>query len=277
PPTVELSFYVNGPGAYPHVDPSHSLPIIAAGGFRAVDVSASAGARVVDAGAFSDDARKSFLRIAQSAGLQIAAVVEHPGLATTISEGRPLELASAIRVAVDLHAPLVAFHIGTVPPGVDRDLLWRSTIAAVREAATTARAAAVDLVVDAVAPDFLTRTPEELRQFLEEVDRPAFGWNFDPAFVAANGWSMHDVIQLLAPWIRHVHVKDYRGRYPDQDWLIPGDGALDHKAYIAHLREVGYARFVSVEVIARRGPDLTQRWPIEHAVASSYATLSAAL
>jgi sugar phosphate isomerase/epimerase len=275
--TMALSFYVNGPGSYAHVDPARSLPIIAAGGFRAIDISASAGERVTDAGSFVRGERQRMRRLAESSSLSVAAVITHLGLATTIDEGRPLDLSSAIDVAVDVGAPVVAFHIGVVPARADRAGLWRATVDAVRDATSAARSAGVGLLVDAVAPDFLTRSPLELRVFLEEVDRPELGWNFDPAFIGANGWEVNAIVSLIAPWIRHVHVKDYRGDYPNQEWLIPGDGALDHTAYVRALRGIGYAGSLSAEVIARRPPGSTERWSIEHAVARSYETLSSAI
>jgi sugar phosphate isomerase/epimerase len=274
---MDLSFYVNGPGSYAHLDPSRSLPIVAAAGFTAVDISASAGERTSGTGAFGPKERRSFVRELQSARLNVAAVVTHIGLATSLHEGRPLDLDGAIEVAEDVGSPLVTFHLGSVPDGADRDQLWDATIVAVREAASTAGAKGVALAVDAVAPDFLTRSPSELVRFLESVDRPEVGWNFDPAFVESNGWDVANVVDLLGSWIRHVHVKDYRGRYPAQDWLVPGDGVLDHARYVRCLRKVGFAGSLAAEVIALRRTDVTARWPIDYAVSRSFATMASAV
>jgi sugar phosphate isomerase/epimerase len=274
---MELSFYVNGPGSYAHVAPSRSLPIVAAAGFTAIDISASAGERTSGTGTFDPTERRSFMREVESARLAVAAVVTHVGLATSLSEGRPLDLIGAIDVATDVGSPLVTFHLGSIPEGADRDRLWNATIAAVREAALAARKSGVALAVDAVAPDFLTRSPSELVRFLEAVDRPELGWNFDPAFVESNGWDIASVVELLRAWIRHVHVKDYRGRYPAQDWLVPGDGVLDHARYVRCLRKIGFAGSLAAEVIALRRTDVTERWPIAYAVTRSFATMASAV
>jgi sugar phosphate isomerase/epimerase len=274
---MQFSFYVNGPGSYAHLPPSRSLPIVAAAGFTAVDISASAGARTSDARAFGSKERQSFSRELESARLAVAAVVTHVGLATSLSEGRPLDLIEAIEIATDMGSNLVTFHLGTVPAGAEREHLWGQTIAVVRDAALAARQHGVELAVDAVAPDFLTRSPSELVRFLEAVDRPELGWNFDPAFVESNGWEISSVIDLLSKWIRHVHVKDYRGHYPTQDWLVPGDGVLDHARYIECLRKIGFVGSIAAEVIAVRRTDVAERWPIEYAVTRSFATLAAAV
>lgn len=52
-------------------------------------------------------------------------------------------------------------------------------------------------------------TATELRQFLEELNHPALGVNFDPAnMILYNKGSPVKAVQTLAPWIKHVHIKD---------------------------------------------------------------------
>ena len=88
---------------------------------------------------------------------------------------------------------------------------------------------------------------------------------------------MAEVVDLLGRWIRHVHVKDYRGRYPAQEWLVPGDGVLDHARYVSCLRKVGFDGSLAAEVIAVRRTDITARWPLDYAAARSFATMASAV
>ena len=132
------------------------------------------------------------------------------------------------------------------------------------------------VALDAVARDFLTSSPAEVRRFLEDVDRPNAGWNFDPAFLSLHEFDLDEAVALLGPWICHAHIKDHR-RPPDPlPWLVPGDGDVDHTAWARALIELGFDGVVTAEVIAspRNTPE---RWPLADACARSLATLRAAL
>ncbi len=52
-------------------------------------------------------------------------------------------------------------------------------------------------------------TAEELRHFLEEVDHPAIGVNFDPAnMILYDKGNPIEAVRVLSPWVRHIHIKD---------------------------------------------------------------------
>ncbi|MHC4396451.1 MAG: sugar phosphate isomerase/epimerase family protein, partial [Planctomycetota bacterium] len=52
-------------------------------------------------------------------------------------------------------------------------------------------------------------TADELRQFLEELNHPALGVNFDPAnMILYDKGEPIKAVETLAPWIKHVHIKD---------------------------------------------------------------------
>jgi sugar phosphate isomerase/epimerase len=52
----------------------------------------------------------------------------------------------------------------------------------------------------------------------------------------------------MVPQAVFVHIKDTQGRAPNHRFLLPGDGDIDYKAYIAALSAEGYRGPVVVEV-----------------------------
>lgn len=265
-------FYLIGPGSYDHVPWDIGISIVAASGFTSIDVSASKGARVATSDGFAFGERAQLRALADAAGLRIEAVVTHLGLADTIRSGSALDIPGAVEVAGDLGSSIVLVHVGAA--GSDRDELWPAAVAEFRRAADHAAARGITICLDALAPDFLTASPQDVARFLAEVDRPNVGWNFDPAFAFASGFAPADVEEYLGRWIRHVHLKDVRGRYPDVEWQIPGSGDLDQAAWLEVLRRIDYEGSVTAEVIAKPG-GRPERWPLAEAARRSYDAIAA--
>lgn len=267
-----FGFYMNGPGSYAHLPWDAGVRTIRAGGFDTVDVSASAGLRVSTSAGFTGVQRDALRALTMGAPLSISAVVTHVGLADSLRDARPLDIGGAVDVAVHMGAPTVLVHVGTGGDG-PRDAAWSAAVRALQDAADYAADRRVAVCLDAVAPDFLTRSPAEVDRFLLEVDRSNVGWNFDPAFVSSCGFSFEDVKDRLGRWIRHVHLKDYRGTYPAVEWVIPGDGELRPSLWVDVLDRIGYEGAVVAEVIARpRGEP--ERWTLDDAVRRSYESLT---
>ena len=93
-------------------------------------------------------------------------------------------------------------------------------------------------------------TADDLVRFLGTVSNV---WvNFDPANMLLYG--MGDpvaAVAKLAPWIRHVHVKDaLPSRQPGVEWgeEVPwGDGKVNAPAFLAALDRIGYTGALAVE------------------------------
>ena len=56
-----------------------------------------------------------------------------------------------------------------------------------------------------------------------------------------DGGSTARSVELLAPLAAHTHVKDQRGRVPDFEFLIPGEGPFDFCDYLRRMDAAGYA------------------------------------
>ena len=77
-----------------------------------------------------------------------------------------------------------------------------------------------------------------------------------------------------APHSCFTHVKDERGRVPDFEFLIPGEGEFDYVRYLKAMRAAGYEEDICVEIsiqVQRR----TNYDPIA-AAERSYAVLAKA-
>jgi sugar phosphate isomerase/epimerase len=59
---------------------------------------------------------------------------------------------------------------------------------------------------------------------------------------------MEEVVAQLAPHSAHTHVKDERGRAPDHEFLIPGEGEMDYPGYLRAMERAGYAGHIVVEI-----------------------------
>jgi sugar phosphate isomerase/epimerase len=71
--------------------------------------------------------------------------------------------------------------------------------------------------------------------------------NFDPSHFQAIGEDPVEAVHRLAPLIRHVHIKDAKGRFPDFSFPPLGEGEVDFPKLIGALRDLGYAGALTIE------------------------------
>jgi sugar phosphate isomerase/epimerase len=92
---------------------------------------------------------------------------------------------------------------------------------------------------------------EELQQFMEELNHPALGINFDPAnMILYDKGDPYEAVRTLAPWIKHVHIKDATKTDKPGDWgsEVPwGAGQVGSEAFLDVLGEVGFAGSLAIE------------------------------
>ncbi len=85
---------------------------------------------------------------------------------------------------------------------------------------------------------------------LSEVGSPRIGANVDTMNYR---WAGHDLAtvnrfyHVIAPWARHVHIKDGRGSRGEYRGTVLGAGELDLERALAELRAAGYAGVWTVE------------------------------
>ncbi|KRB30930.1 hypothetical protein ASD99_21170 [Mesorhizobium sp. Root695] len=128
----------------------------------------------------------------------------------------------------------------------------------VRVAADLAQAHDVAIGVEALSLNppigpFLLAALNETRQFVEKVDHPAVGINFDVFHFIRSGGTLADIAALRPSQVLHVHICDLPDMLPDS-WedkhrLMPGDGALQLKAIRDGLLARGYDGYWALELL----------------------------
>lgn len=80
---------------------------------------------------------------------------------------------------------------------------------------------------------------------------PAFAINFDPSHFVLARDDLQFAIRELAPYIRHVHIKDIAGvpGHDGREFIFPliGEGIVSWPTFFETLDEIGYRGFMSVE------------------------------
>jgi sugar phosphate isomerase/epimerase len=138
----------------------------------------------------------------------------------------------------------LTLHAGFLPEPGDPD----------RQAFLMTLAAAAELAEDVgVTLAFETgqETADLLRLTLEEIHAPNLKVNFDPANMLL--YDMGDpirAVEVLAPFIRSVHVKDANRPTTPGQWgeEVPlGQGQVDVRRFVQALRSIGYTGALVVE------------------------------
>ena len=86
----------------------------------------------------------------------------------------------------------------------------------------------------------------ELREWIDRLGSPRFGANLDIGHSVVIGESIPEVIEMLQGRIWNLHVEDLPGR--KHYHMIPGEGTFDWATLAAALEEIGYDRFLTVEL-----------------------------
>ncbi len=94
-------------------------------------------------------------------------------------------------------------------------------------------------------------TAEELREFLETLNHPAVAVNFDPANIILYGkGEPKEAVKVLAPWIKHIHVKDALPTETPGSWgaEVPwGEGKVESNKFLTILRELEFDGVLGIE------------------------------
>jgi len=99
--------------------------------------------------------------------------------------------------------------------------------------------------------------PEKVLWLLREIDSPYLKLNFDISHFEVQGLPTEETVAALAPHAAHTHVKEQRGRVPDFEFLIPGEGGFDYVTYLQEMQKAGYEGYITAEVSMQmqRRPD----------------------
>lgn len=97
----------------------------------------------------------------------------------------------------------------------------------------------------------------DLAGFMKEIDHPAVGINFDPAnMILYDKGDPIEAVKILAPWIKHVHIKDANRTATTGQWgcEVPwGEGQVCSDKFLDTLAGIGYEGTLAIEREAGSG------------------------
>jgi sugar phosphate isomerase/epimerase len=96
-------------------------------------------------------------------------------------------------------------------------------------------------------PELLIERFEQYLRFMERINSPWVGLNFDIGHAYCVGQDPQDWVRQMAPHTRHYHFEDIASTRVHRH-MIPGDGAIDFRATLAAIAATGYDGFITVEL-----------------------------
>ena len=169
----------------------------------------------------------------------------------------PAIMEQAFQAAVEIGVPL----INCGPGGKSNDeASLQQSIDSIGQLAHLAEGYGVTLCVKAHVGASIYNTPTTLR-LMQAVTSPAFGIDMDPSHIYRAGENPVDAIQAVLPRVKHVHIRDCKGRQqgpgkPEDQ--ANGRGDIDLVGYIRALHAGGYDGPLDLEIIGAKSYNLVQ-------------------
>jgi sugar phosphate isomerase/epimerase len=222
--------------------------------------------------------RKRIAGLLKAHHLALPAIAAHSNLLATDAQAHAQSmwrLKGAVDLAVDLAQGDELPVIETTPGGQPEQ--WEGLksllVDRIGELVEYAQSRGVTIAMEPHVGAII-ETPQKMLELLDLIGSPHFKVNFDISHFDVIGMTIEETVSVLAPHSVHTHVKDQRGRYPDFEFLIPGEGNFDYVAYLKAMQKHGYDRFITAEVsvmVQRR-----ENYDPLAAATLSYETLSRA-
>jgi sugar phosphate isomerase/epimerase len=153
----------------------------------------------------------------------------------------------ALTLAKELGAPNITTEPGgPVEPGGSWSAALKLFVEMLKPVAEHAEKEGVLLLVEP-EPGLLIETVDQFLEFMQHIDSPAVGMNFDVGHAYCVKDDPAATIPRAAPFIRHFHFEDIAPTRVHQH-LVPGDGAIDFAAALKAIRSIGYQGWITVEL-----------------------------
>lgn len=148
-------------------------------------------------------------------------------------------------IADQLGVSLVSFHAGFMPHD-KKNPLWTTIRDRVLMVADCF--ARFDI---SIALETGQEPPEILVEFLDDIDNPMIGVNFDPANIILYGnGDPVDAYRAVAPFVDQVHIKDAHPTTKQGEWgaeVVVGTGVVDWRALLDAIRAEDFIGDAMVE------------------------------
>ena len=263
--------------AMPRLPVEEQIALVRDAGYATIEL-VNGGRSSLDAQQLDATDRRAIRHALDNAGLRLVSIASHGNLLEPDAAQRAAHLAriqSGIDLAADLAEPDGPPCVVTMAYGKpDAYETVRETVAAsFSELAEYGRERGVVVALEPHVGQAFD-LPEKVQWLVERVDSPWFRLNFDNSHFEVMGRDVAEYVPVLAPLSVHTHVKDQRGRAPDFEFLVPGEGDFDYARYLTAMRDAGYDGSITVEISAQvqRRPD----YEPAIAAARSFQVISAA-
>ena len=90
--------------------------------------------------------------------------------------------------------------------------------------------------------------PEKIVWLMQAVGSPYFRLTLDNSHFEVMGRDMDEYLPQLLPYTVHTDLKDQRGRSPNHEFLVPGEGDFAYARYLRALHDGGYRGYLTVEI-----------------------------
>ncbi len=151
----------------------------------------------------------------------------------------------SIDICRDLGGRLITIQSGKLLRGTDWTANAKYVAPVVRELADRAEQAGVELHIEGPHMEMLTHNLKTTTDFVDIVGQDNLFVTMDPSHSVVADEDPVEVTRALAPFIRHVHIRDGAGSSPV---IVPGLGEINFPAFVRVLREHGYAGPMMVEL-----------------------------
>jgi sugar phosphate isomerase/epimerase len=153
--------------------------------------------------------------------------------------------------ALTLAKELGASCITTEPGGpVETGASWSQAlklfVEMIKPAAEHAEKEGVLLLVEP-EPGLLIETADQFLEFIQHIDSPAIGLNFDIGHFYCVGDDPAATVTKMARFTRHYHLEDIAATRVHHH-LIPGEGAIDFAATLGAIKASGYKGWITIEL-----------------------------
>ena len=149
------------------------------------------------------------------------------------------------QLAAKMKIGLVTFHAGFLPHE-ERDPGFKKLLERLRKVADVFASNRVDLALETGQ-----ETADALMRFLQVLERPNVGVNFDPAnMILYDKGDPMAALETLSPWLKQCHIKDGRRTKQPGTWgdeVVVGTGEVDWRRFFAVLERVGFKGDLAIE------------------------------
>jgi len=153
--------------------------------------------------------------------------------------------------ALQLAAEIGAKNLQTEPggplePGQSWDAAARTFYDELMPCVEVAEKYQVGLLIEP-EPGLMIEKFEQYLRFVERIQSPMVGLNFDIGHAYCVGEDPQDWVAKMAPHTRHYHFEDIAASRVHAH-MVPGRGAIDFEATLRAIQATGYDGFVTVEL-----------------------------